>query len=213
MWSLPDINRLNANAAVNAKRLQREACSRRKPNCEHWNCEENATVSHLTYDIFSDDPKGVLHLRERHDGYSGDPMEGYFTCQNCYQVMVENYTWELYHTWSDGQKICLKCTVYARRRQCPKNRCSANERQRPWCDYSRGRNFLRLKDDKSATTGCSCQASRRPTTFLVSASNPVFCPGQHTGPPMRPHSAFGSIDSSPAHHWKPMLHLQNVAAW
>jgi hypothetical protein len=112
MWSLPDINRLNANAASNAKRLEREARRKRKPNCEHWNCNESATVSHLTYDIFSDDPKGVLHLCEHHDGYSGDPMEGHFTCSSCHRVMVENYTWERYETRNeDGESICLKCAA------------------------------------------------------------------------------------------------------
>jgi len=41
------------------------------------------TQSILVYDIFSDDPKDVLHFCERHSGFSGDPAEGYFTCAGC----------------------------------------------------------------------------------------------------------------------------------
>ncbi len=33
MWSLPDINRMNANAAATATKLKREAARKRKPQC------------------------------------------------------------------------------------------------------------------------------------------------------------------------------------
>ena len=84
---------------------------KRKPVCEHIDCTNSATVSYLTYDIFSDDPKGVIHLCEQHDGYSGDPMEGYFTCARCHRVMAENYTWERYAVQCDGEPVCLKCAA------------------------------------------------------------------------------------------------------
>jgi hypothetical protein len=113
MWSLPDIKSLNTRAAAAASKLKRVAISKRKPNCEHWNCNSRATRSYLVYDIFSDDPKAVLHLCERHDGYSGDPMEGYFTCAHCARVMIENYTWERYRVELDGETICLKCAAEA----------------------------------------------------------------------------------------------------
>jgi hypothetical protein len=111
MWSLPDINSLNARAAANAKNLQREVRRKRKPNCEHWNCNAKAKFSYLVYDIFSADPKGVIHLCESHDGSSGDPLEGYFTCAHCERVMAENYTWELYYTHLDDQTVCLSCAA------------------------------------------------------------------------------------------------------
>ena len=113
MWSLPDIKALNTRAASEASKLKRAATSKRKPKCEHWKCSSRATRSYLVYDIFSDDPKAVLHLCERHDGYSGDPIEGYFTCTQCNRVMVENYTWEYYRVEHDGEAICLKCAAEA----------------------------------------------------------------------------------------------------
>ena len=111
MWSLPDINRLNANAAAKAKKLKREAASKRKPSCQFWNCSQPATRSYLVYDIFSDDPKDVLHLCEQHDGFSGDPCEGHFFCDGCGRVMVENYTWEIYRVELDGLTLCLRCAA------------------------------------------------------------------------------------------------------
>jgi hypothetical protein len=102
---------MNARAATAASKLKRTARNKRKPKCEHWNCDSRATRSYLVYDIFSDDAKDVLHFCERHDGYSGDPMEGYFTCANCDRVMAENYTWELYRVELDGETLCLKCAA------------------------------------------------------------------------------------------------------
>ena len=115
MWSLPDISRMNANAArAGAKRLEREAARKRKPNCERCDClgrKRPAEVSFLMYDIFSADPKDVLHLCHDCVGQSGDPWEGYFTCDGCGRVMVENYTWERYQTELDGVSLCLKCAA------------------------------------------------------------------------------------------------------
>jgi hypothetical protein len=114
MWSLPDINRMNANAAAKATKVKREAARKRKPNCERCECfgrKRPADVSFLIYDIFSDDPKDVLHLCQDCVGQSGDPWEGYFTCDGCGRVMVENYTWERYQTELDGASLCLKCAA------------------------------------------------------------------------------------------------------
>jgi hypothetical protein len=111
MWSLPDIKSLNARAASGAKSLKRQARSKRKRKCEYWKCETPAVRSYLTYDIFSDDPKGVLHLCDGHDGYSGDPDEGYFTCEDCQRVLVDHYTWERYQIDYDGASLCLKCAA------------------------------------------------------------------------------------------------------
>jgi hypothetical protein len=113
MWSLPDISRLNASAAANANQLKREVKRKRKPKCEHHDCNCRADASFLVYDIFSDDPKGILNLCEDHIGYSGDPAEGYFTCSHCQRVMVENYTWEYYRVESEGETVCLKCAAEA----------------------------------------------------------------------------------------------------
>jgi hypothetical protein len=111
MWSLPDIKFLNDRAAANAASLKREAKRKRKPKCEHWNCKSKATRSYLTFDIFSADPKGILHLCEAHDGNSGNPTEGYFTCAHCERVVVENHTWEYYRIELDGETVCLNCAA------------------------------------------------------------------------------------------------------
>ena len=114
MWSLPDINQMNERAAANAKKLKREANAKKKPNCVRCECfsrETPAEVSFLVHDIFSDDPKDVLHLCRDCVGQSGDPWEGYFTCDGCGRVMAENYTWERYCVQMDDRTLCLKCAA------------------------------------------------------------------------------------------------------
>jgi hypothetical protein len=115
MWSLPDINRMNNEAAANAGNLEAAyetgVLEGEKLTCEHEddNCA-GALRHYLWYDIFSDDPKGILTLCERHDGYYGSPAEGYFWCRDCHRVMTENYTWELCYVVSDhGELLCLPC--------------------------------------------------------------------------------------------------------
>jgi len=114
MWALPDIKAMNNEAAANAAQLKRAVKSRKlggkklKCECADWGscgtCEGDIHT-YLWYDIFSDDPKGILALCDKHDGYTGSPLEGYFTCEECGRVMIENYTWERYE--SGG--LCLNC--------------------------------------------------------------------------------------------------------
>lgn len=117
MWSLPDIARLNSHAKdervalINA--VETGYLNGEKLECEHADnsCTEQM-YHYLWFDIFSDDPKGVLTLCERHDGYSGSPTAGYFTCDSCQRVVVENYTWERYETTTDdGDSLCLPCAA------------------------------------------------------------------------------------------------------
>lgn len=109
MWSLPDIKRLNDEAALRAKKDKKKTVKQllRGKRCEH--CDEKATVLYEYYDIFSDDPKGYIYLCEKHDGYYGSPDEGYFTCDDCNRVFVENYTWENYYHADEDGMICLNC--------------------------------------------------------------------------------------------------------
>jgi hypothetical protein len=118
MWSLPDIARLNSRASDSRVALQNAAetgfLNGEALECEHYgdNCTDELR-RYLWYDIFSDDPKGVLTLCERHDGYFGNPTEGYFTCDSCQRIMAENYTWELYylHDEATGESLCLPCAA------------------------------------------------------------------------------------------------------
>jgi hypothetical protein len=117
MWSLPDIARLNSRASDSRVALQNAAetgfLNGEALECEHEgdNCTDELR-RYLWYDIFSDDPKGVLTLCERHDGYFGSPTEGYFTCDSCQRIMAENYTWELYYVHDkDGEILCLVCAA------------------------------------------------------------------------------------------------------
>lgn len=123
MWSLPNIVKMNEEA-------HRRALSDRPlgwyiehgidpdtlepAECEHIGdaCEE-PLHGYVYYDIFSDDPKGVLFLCERHDGYYGFPDEGYFECDDCERVFIENYTWEPYWAYDGEGVLCLNC--YAQR--------------------------------------------------------------------------------------------------
>lgn len=115
MWSLPDIGRLNSVAAERA------------PNFEHavetgWldgelischYCDKPADYRCLWFDIFSDDPKGVVGLCEQHDRYYGSLPEGYFECEACNRLFIENYTWELYFHQDGGGIYCLNCYAAA----------------------------------------------------------------------------------------------------
>jgi hypothetical protein len=108
MWSLPDINSLNARAAANVQTLKREAKRKRKPNCEVYGCDCRAVESVEWFDIFSDDPKGLIHVCGEHPA---DAVEGFFSCEDCQRVVVDHYTWERYQTEVDGASLCLKCAA------------------------------------------------------------------------------------------------------
>lgn len=109
MWSLPDIKKLNEEAELKwkgRKSLKPEQILKGH-TCEH--CDNPATMYFNTYDIFSDVPKSQIFLCNKHDGYYMSPPEGYFICDECNRVFIENYTWESYsHTDEDGE-VCLNC--------------------------------------------------------------------------------------------------------
>jgi hypothetical protein len=114
MWSLPDIKRLNDEATTKRKALQRAARTGRlngkKLTCEWAGHDGECTgelYHYLWYDIFSDDPKGIVSLCDTHDGAYGDPSEGYFRCEACQRIVIENYTWERYE--QDG--LCPRCAA------------------------------------------------------------------------------------------------------
>lgn len=122
MWSLPDINRMNAEALKQKPKLEKALetgeLDGEKLVCE-WQDHDEPTECdgelrrYFWYDIFSDDPKGILTLCEHHDGYYGRPTEGYFECDGCSKVFVENYTWERYEAVTpDGDSLCLPCYAY-----------------------------------------------------------------------------------------------------
>lgn len=110
MWSQPDIRALNARAKSCATAYDKESAppKRHKHQCEF--CTEKATHHDKWYDIFSEDAKGVRHLCTKHfESGAGD--EGYFTCDCCGRLMVENYTWEYYRVIVDGEVLCLPCAA------------------------------------------------------------------------------------------------------
>ncbi len=119
MWSLPDINRLNAEASSQKSRLEkavRTGILNRKKLCCEWHDHDSPSRCegelrhYLWRDIFSPDPKGIITLCEHHDGYYGNPTEGYFFCDDCGETYAENYTWELYYAHTDeGSQVCLPC--------------------------------------------------------------------------------------------------------
>lgn len=125
MWSLPNIAALNDAAhrrACSTKPLEWYAEHLRDPEteepavCSHHDDRcQGELRAYLWYDIFSDDPKGILFLCAHHDGYYGSPDEGFFFCDDCGRVFIENYTWELYTTYDEdaGSLLCLNC--YAQR--------------------------------------------------------------------------------------------------
>lgn len=102
MFSLPDLNRLNAEAARNKHDLVAQVGPPENHTCEV--CALPAIAGGLYYDIFSDDPKGAIFLCEDH---KESINEGLFVCDACNRRMIENYTWERYE--KDG--LCLRCAA------------------------------------------------------------------------------------------------------
>ena len=82
MWSLPDIQRLNANAVMERPTIERELRKGRIP----------------FYDPYSDDPKGTVNCS------NGTPG-GFFMCRACGRLMIDHYTWERF----GAEGICLPC--------------------------------------------------------------------------------------------------------
>jgi hypothetical protein len=111
MWSLPDIRALNHQAKLDRATIEMLAKAGvaedgSKLECLYSRDEcEGQLHTHLYFDIFSDDPKGTVTVCEKHDGYYGSPAEGYFYCDDCGRVFIENYTWELY----SFEGVCLNC--------------------------------------------------------------------------------------------------------
>ena len=112
MWSLPNIIAMNARAAANRKSISHEAKLKKsvKHPCEC--CLKPSTVHEKYFDIFSDDAKGVRHLCQKCDE-DGRGNEGYFVCDSCGRLMVENYTWEIYRRIDpDSDEVqCLSCAA------------------------------------------------------------------------------------------------------
>jgi hypothetical protein len=118
MWALPNIAVLNEEAhrkAVSGEfdRAIEELIdpdTGEPAQCMYASEEcDGGLRGELYYDIFSEDPKGVIFLCERHWGYYGSPAEGYFCCSDCGRTFIENYTHEMYsHNTEDGT-ICLNC--------------------------------------------------------------------------------------------------------
>jgi len=116
MWCLPNIIQLNSEAASNRRKFERALHTGKLDgktiHCKHADYDGNncsgPTFRELWFDIFSDDPKGILAQCEYHRDHCGTP-EGYFYCGDCGRTMVTNYTWELYNTIVDGEELCLAC--------------------------------------------------------------------------------------------------------
>lgn len=113
MWSLPDIQRLNRQrvekleyavrtGVLDGKTLRCE-CGKNDKKCR------GALEHQLWYDVFSDDPKGIITQCEYHHCRYGRP-EGFFWCGCCHRLMIENYSWEIYVS-EDGGQLCIKCAA------------------------------------------------------------------------------------------------------
>ncbi|HEY3855708.1 MAG TPA: hypothetical protein VGO67_15070 [Verrucomicrobiae bacterium] len=110
MWSLPDIKLLNAHAADNRRKIERETNLKtsRKHHCE--NCGKPSTHHLKWFDIFSDDPKGVSHFCDVCFDQGAD-SNGFFECDHCQRCVADHYTWERYQTNLGDTSLCLKCAA------------------------------------------------------------------------------------------------------
>lgn len=105
MWSLPNIKRMNEQAAL-AYELTKGQTAKdilRGKKCDF--CSKKATYYRDWYDVFGDVPKGRMFMCQAHE----DHDEGYFYCDECGKTFIDNYTWELYYAHVDGEVLCLNC--------------------------------------------------------------------------------------------------------
>lgn len=109
MWSLPNIQALNDNAVKEYRASKNKTAKQtlRGQGCMY--CEAKATIYYDYYDCFGDIPKGKIFLCDEHDNDFGYSAEGYFHCDGCNKVFIENYTWELYVVNTDDGSICINC--------------------------------------------------------------------------------------------------------
>jgi len=114
MWSLPDIAVMNSRAAAKKPLIEKAVGTGIDPEtgkqatCEREDQNCSGTVrGEPWFDIFSDDPKGVVFLCENHGGdYNRDE---YFRCEDCGRLMIDHITWERYVHDTDDGPICLNC--------------------------------------------------------------------------------------------------------
>jgi hypothetical protein len=110
MWSLPNIAAMNARAAAQASKLRR--AMRRGPGkrqvCDVYGCGGKAFESVPWFDVFSDDPKGLIHVCTAH---SAEDVEEFFVCEGCQRVMIDHITWERYAVQIGNRTLCLKCAA------------------------------------------------------------------------------------------------------
>ncbi len=110
MWALPNINAMNARAASEASKLR--GAIRRGPGkrqkCQYYGCGARAIESAPRFDIFSEDPKGLVYVCAGHNPWD---VEGFFLCDECQRVMCDHITWERYQVELDGRTLCLKCAA------------------------------------------------------------------------------------------------------
>lgn len=119
MWSQPDIVRMNANAKASVRTLREKQRKPETNECEidYGHRDEAldstphpAAYAHEYYDIFSEDPKGLVFVCEDADE-QGMWRESFFDCDNCNRLFVTNYTWENYSTEYDDATVCIPCAL------------------------------------------------------------------------------------------------------
>jgi hypothetical protein len=110
MWCLPNIVSMNARDAAGAKNLKRKL--RRGPGkrqvCEVYGCGKKASASIPWFDVFSEDPKGLIHVCAE---CSAESVEGFFRCDACTRMLIDHITWERYQVKLNDRVLCLKCAA------------------------------------------------------------------------------------------------------
>lgn len=111
MWALPNIREMNRGAKSRGAKAQIRRALTRPETVECTECGTHKAVSAQPYfDVFSDDPKGIVAMCERCEQDYGSTPEGYFTCEQCGRLFVENYTWERYEAYIESfGSVCLNC--------------------------------------------------------------------------------------------------------
>lgn len=156
MFSLPNIKAMHERAIKEREEVKREKTFRCDDCGEEFNiaeCREQGQVYFIEefHDSLSEGVKGLIYYCpacvEQHEERWGRPYspDDYFECEDCQQLHVVNYSWEIYRKITeDGEELCIPChraraladeDYWLRNHEDIAERCSSVERLAAWAKH------------------------------------------------------------------------------
>lgn len=115
MFSLPNIKSLHDRAVKERAETEKKhtfTCDCCGNEFKPKKCREEGREYMIEewHDSLSEGTKGILHVCPDCYENNGTP-EGFFECNHCGKLHIENYSWERYETIIDDEPCCLPCAA------------------------------------------------------------------------------------------------------